>query len=59
MGYFMKIENVRTAETNLNRLISDLPRSGSVIIYQKRKTMCRADANNGRHRPGGTGAFSE
>jgi prevent-host-death family protein len=33
----MKIENVRTAKASLNRLISDLPRSGSVIITKNGK----------------------
>jgi antitoxin (DNA-binding transcriptional repressor) of toxin-antitoxin stability system len=36
-NYFMKIENVRTAKATLNRLISDLPRSGSVIITKNGK----------------------
>jgi antitoxin (DNA-binding transcriptional repressor) of toxin-antitoxin stability system len=35
--YFMKIENVRTAKASLNRLISDPPRSGSVIITKNGK----------------------
>jgi prevent-host-death family protein len=33
----MKIENVRTAKASLNRLISDLPKSGSVIITKNGK----------------------
>jgi prevent-host-death family protein len=33
----MKIENVRTAKASLNRLISDLPKTGSVIITKNGK----------------------
>jgi prevent-host-death family protein len=33
----MKIENVRAAKANLNRLISDLPKSGSVVITKNGK----------------------
>ena len=33
----MKIENVRTAKASLNRLISDHPRSSSVIITKNGK----------------------
>ncbi len=33
----MKIENVRAAKANLNRLIRDLPKSGSVVITKNGK----------------------
>ena len=33
----MKIQNVRAAKANLNRLIRDLPKSGSVVITKNGK----------------------
>ena len=44
----MKIENVRTAKANLNHLISNLPKSGSVVITKNGKP-CAALADHGRY----------